>query len=98
MVTRKCWCCSTLWVIFKMILPIFFFFLSVKKRWSIDPFGHSPVIPWALSQMGLSGIVINRVHQHTKQKFRNEKQLEFIWRQNFEHEGNKYVCDSFIFY
>lgn len=57
--------------------------------WSIDPFGHSPVIPWALSQMGLSAAVIGRAHQNTKEDFRKNQQLEFIWRQGFEVNHTK---------
>jgi hypothetical protein len=53
--------------------------------WSIDPFGHSPLFPWLYSEAGFDAIVINRVHQHTKNEFRQNKQLEFVWRQNWEH-------------
>lgn len=54
--------------------------------WSIDPFGHSPTMGWVLSQAGYNAMVINRVHQNTKASFRQSKKLEFIWRQNYQHD------------
>jgi alpha-mannosidase II len=41
---------------------------NLLYSWSIDPFGHSPVMSYALSQMGFDGIVINRVPKETKGK------------------------------
>jgi alpha-mannosidase II len=60
--------------------------LGVKPTvgWAIDPFGHSSVIPYLASLLQLDAIVINRVHKETKELFRKDKNLEFIWRQNWE--------------
>lgn len=49
-----------------------------RTRWSIDPFGHSSVIPYILSQMGLEATVINRVHRETKEKFRYLRSIYLI--------------------
>eukprot|EP01119_Soliformovum_irregulare_P017333 TRINITY_DN5131_c0_g1_i1.p1 TRINITY_DN5131_c0_g1~~TRINITY_DN5131_c0_g1_i1.p1 ORF type:complete len:1043 (-),score=336.35 TRINITY_DN5131_c0_g1_i1:28-3156(-) len=70
--------------------------LGVRPRvgWSIDPFGHSPVIPWALSQMGLEATVINRIHQNTKAQWKDKRELEFIWRQNFDQQKSPF--DLFV--
>jgi hypothetical protein len=42
---------------------------------------------------GFDGMVINRVHQKTKEEFRNNQNLEFVWRQEWEHPlgNNRYV-------
>lgn len=60
--------------------------LGVKPRigWAIDPFGHSSSIPYLASLLELDAIVINRVHKETKEEFRRDKNLEFVWRQNWE--------------
>lgn len=60
--------------------------VGVRPRfgWSIDAFGHSPVMPWVMAQSGMEALVINRVHQDIKKDFRENQKLEFIWRQGWE--------------
>jgi alpha-mannosidase II len=65
--------------------------LGVKPKvgWAIDPFGHSSSIPYLSSLLELDAIVINRVHKNTKEEFRNNKNLEFVWRQNWESSATE---------
>ena len=43
--------------------------------WAIDPFGHSSAMAWAHREMGLDGMVINRVHQDIKQSWNKNQQV-----------------------
>ena len=55
--------------------------------WSIDPFGHSSAMAWAHREMGMEGMVINRVHRDTKESWNREQLLEFSWERPW-HMGN----------
>jgi alpha-mannosidase II len=61
--------------------------------WSIDPFGHSALAAYLYALAGFDAIVINRVHKNTKSSFRDNGNLEFIWRQNWEHNSNSSKFD-----
>ena len=47
--------------------------------WQIDPFGHSASSAALLGQMGLAGVVVNRMHYRLKERWRSFRNLEFLW-------------------
>lgn len=48
--------------------------------WQVDPFGHSSLTPTLFSQIGYKALVINRIHHHLKQIYKESRDMEFIWR------------------
>lgn len=64
------------------------FNITPKSSWAIDPFGHSPTLPYILKKSGLENLLIQRTHYSVKKRLAKEKQLEFRWRQTW---GNSYL-------
>eukprot|EP01114_Cavostelium_apophysatum_P007845 TRINITY_DN2004_c0_g1_i3.p1 TRINITY_DN2004_c0_g1~~TRINITY_DN2004_c0_g1_i3.p1 ORF type:complete len:1212 (-),score=393.06 TRINITY_DN2004_c0_g1_i3:43-3678(-) len=57
------------------------YFNTVPRfAWQIDPFGHSSLTPTLFSQMGYEGLVINRIHFHLKETYKQSRDMEFLWR------------------
>ncbi|XP_060567946.1 alpha-mannosidase 2-like [Ruditapes philippinarum] len=61
--------------------------VTVENSWAIDPFGHSSTMPYLLGQSGIQNMVIQRVHYAVKRHFAEQKDFEFIWRQNWDDTG-----------
>lgn len=59
------------------------FNITPKSSWSIDPFGHSSVMPLILKGAGFENLLIQRTHYEVKKHLARNKQLEFRWRQIF---------------
>lgn len=55
--------------------------VTPRSSWSIDPFGHSSVLPYLLKGSGFENHLIQRTHYEVKKHLAWEKQLEFNWRQ-----------------
>ncbi|GFN89313.1 alpha-mannosidase [Plakobranchus ocellatus] len=55
--------------------------------WSVDPFGHSPTMPYLLKKAGIDKMVIQRVHFGIKRHLAQRRQLEFMWRQAWDSDG-----------
>jgi len=75
--------------------------LGVKPKygWAIDPFGLSPTMAYILKGMGFEGMVIQRVHYAIKKYLASKQELEFRWRQYWEHNADSdIVCHIEPFY
>lgn len=75
-----------------------------RTGWAIDPFGHSPTMPFLYSKMGfnytliqrhansplplINFLIFNSTHYAIKKEFALKKHLEFNWRQQWEDDDN----------
>ncbi|KAL6605857.1 hypothetical protein ACP70R_041510 [Stipagrostis hirtigluma subsp. patula] len=57
-----------------------------KNSWSIDPFGYSSTMAYLLRRMGFHNMVIQRTHYELKKELAMKKNLEYLWRQNWDIE------------
>ncbi|KAK4879668.1 hypothetical protein RN001_007814 [Aquatica leii] len=59
-----------------------------QSGWSIDPFGHGNTQPYLLSQSGIKGTVIQRIHYAWKQWFALKQYGDFKWLPNWASNTN----------
>ncbi|KAI6205292.1 Alpha-mannosidase [Aphelenchoides besseyi] len=69
-----------------------------ENHWSIDPFGHSPVMAYLIKEAGFKNAVLNRVHYELLKKFGEEGDLEFNWRPNFARDSDRELYTSIMPY
>uniref|UniRef100_T1JDF3 Alpha-mannosidase n=1 Tax=Strigamia maritima TaxID=126957 RepID=T1JDF3_STRMM len=58
-----------------------------KTGWSVDPFGHGATLPYLLSESGIEGMVIQRIHFAWKQYLAEQQNGDFLWRQTWDTGG-----------
>lgn len=58
------------------------------SSWSIDPFGHSPTLPYVLKNSGFQNHLIQRTHYVVKRELAKKKHLEFNWQQIWDVDGS----------
>lgn len=55
--------------------------VTPTSSWAIDPFGHSPSMPYILKKSGFENALIQRTHYSVKKELAAKRNLEFYWRQ-----------------
>ncbi|KAH8359520.1 hypothetical protein KR093_007364 [Drosophila rubida] len=64
------------------------FNITPTSSWSIDPFGHSPSLPYVLQRSGFKNLLIQRTHYSVKKELALQRNLEFYWRQIWDTSGS----------
>ncbi|KYQ91545.1 alpha-mannosidase [Tieghemostelium lacteum] len=66
-----------------------------KSGWQIDPFGHSNLTPYIQSQMGYRHVVLDRLDYRLKDQLKDQKDLQFLWRNGIGSVGDTNSTDMF---
>ncbi|VDK22905.1 unnamed protein product [Anisakis simplex] len=58
--------------------------VTPRTSWSVDPFGHSSMMPYLLSLSGINNMVIGRISAVLKETMRRMHRLHFKWIQPWD--------------
>lgn len=68
-----------------------------KVGWQLDPFGHSAAVANLFAEMGLEAMVFARIKQDDFNKFKRNRNLEFVWSPEFSFAQNEKEAPKEIF-
>ena len=77
------------------------FGVKPQVGWSVDPFGHSPIVPYILKRVGINSTLINRIHYALKRYLAKRRALEFFWRPQWVKDNDNsddVLVHTFPFY
>lgn len=69
-----------------------------RTAWNLDPFGHSDANARVFAESGIEAMYMRYVDPHEKEMRLKSKQMEWIWRPNFEHLGRKAELFTHVMY
>ena len=68
-----------------------------KSVWSVDTFGHGPVMPFLLHSAGLRNTVVQRIHYGWKRWLADRQLSDFSWKMSWRTGSDSILCHNMPF-